>query len=184
MIRSSVPPGGNATAVGCYIHGRPRTFARFRPFITPGAVANACSLLQRVFLYRSSVNRMVTPQDVSRAAFGGDLQQVIAWLQEGHVDALDKTGCGLLHVATGGGQLHVAEELLQRGASVDLRCSGGGTALMSAAMQGQIAMVRLLLKHNASVDLQSDVGHTALGTAKMFCNNEVVQELQDAGAEA
>ena len=45
-------------------------------------------------------------------------------------------------------------------------------------------MVRLLLKHNASVDLQSDVGHTALGTAKMFCNNEVVQELQDAGAEA
>ena len=127
---------------------------------------------------------MVMPQEVSRAAFDGDLQQVIAWLQEGHVDALDKTGCGLLHVATGGGQLHVAEELLQRGASVDLRCSGGGTALMSAAMQGQIAMVRLLLKHNASVDLQSDLGHTALRTAKMFGNKEVVQELQDAGAEA
>ena len=127
---------------------------------------------------------MVMPQEVSRAAFGGDLQQVNAWLQEGHVDALDKTGCGLLHVAAGGGQLHVAEELLQRGASVDLRTSsGGGTALMSAAMQGQVAMVRLLLKHNASVDLQSEVGHTALGTAKMFCNNEVVQELQDAGAE-
>ena len=128
---------------------------------------------------------MVMPQEVNRAAFGGDLQQVRAWLQEGPVDALDKTGTGLLHAAAGGGQLCVAEELLQRGASVDLRCAMGGTALQSAAMQGHLAMVRLLLKHNASVDLQSGPhGLTALRTAKMFGNKEVVQELQDAGAEA
>merc|ERR1719329_1671961 len=78
------------------------------------------------------------------------------------------TGMPLLIVAAAGGQLHVAEELLQRGAVVDLRCYRGGTALISAAMQGHLAMVRLLLKHNASVDLQSDVGHTALKAAKVF----------------
>ena len=127
---------------------------------------------------------VMVPQYVSRAADSGDLQEVNAWLQEAHVDLLDHTGTPLLHVAAAGGQLHVAEELLQRGAVVDLRCYGGGTALMAAAMEGHLAMVRLLLKHNASVDLQSDVGHTALKAAKVFGHTDVVKELQDAGAKA
>ena len=48
------------------------------------------------------------------AAQRGKLQQVIKWLQkDGHVEALAENGFGLLHGAAGGGQLRVAEEMLQ-----------------------------------------------------------------------
>ena len=91
---------------------------------------------------------MVLPDELNLAAQRGKLQQVIKWLQkDGHVDALAESGFGLLHGAAGGGQLRVAEELLQRGASVDLRGAQDTTALtalMVAAMMGEHAMVRLL----------------------------------------
>ena len=96
--------------------------------------------------------------EITRAAYRGELERVVAWLQKtsGHVDALDEDGQGLLHAAAIGGRQSVAKELLQRGASVDLQRRGssparaalgkpslrgavGGTALMMAAGFGQAA---------------------------------------------
>ena len=78
------------------------------------------------------------PRDVWVAAQSGDLQQVIEWLHMGgHVDARAEDGRGLLHFAAYSGQLRVAEELLQRGANVDLwhqrhHCSHGGCVVGQA----------------------------------------------------
>ena len=60
------------------------------------------------------------------------------WLQEAHVDLLDHTGTPPLHVAAAGGQLHVAEELLQRSAVVDLRtcaATAAARALLSCRLR-------------------------------------------------
>ena len=122
--------------------------------------------------------------EITRAAYRGELERVVAWLQKtsGHVDALDEDGQGLLHAAAIGGRQSVAKELLQRGASVDLRGRGDITPLMPAAMEGQHTMVRLLLKHKASIDLLTLNGVTALMYASSRGQMECVQELLEAGA--
>ena len=127
---------------------------------------------------------MSLPDELGIAANRGELQPVVEWLQRGggHVDALDKDGDGLLHWAASGGQLRVAKELLQRGASVDLRAAGDMTALMVAAGVGQHSIMRLLLEHKASVDLQSTEGVTALMMAACEGHQECVQELLEVGA--
>ena len=106
--------------------------------------------------------------EITRAAYRGELEVVVSWLQKsGRIDALDDAGQGLLHAAALGGRQSMAKELLQRGVSVNLRGAGDITALMPAAREGQHAMVRLLLEHKASIDLQDVVGQTAL----MFASN-------------
>ena len=53
-------------------------------------------------------------RSVAQAAYRGELQPLLEWLQNGgHVDALDENGLGLLHVAVSNRQLHVAKKLLQ-----------------------------------------------------------------------
>ena len=98
------------------------------------------------------------------------------------MDALSEDDFGLLHLAAGGGHLRVAEELLKRGASVDLCGATGSTALIVAAAKGHHAMVRLLLEHKAIIDLQSADGGTALMVAAYEGHKECVQELLAAGA--
>ena len=75
---------------------------------------------------------MVVPDKISVAAFRGERFQVMQWLNGGHVDALAANGDGLLHAAAAGGRLLVAKELLNRGATVDLRGSSNTTPLMFA----------------------------------------------------
>ena len=132
------------------------------------------------------------PHEIIVAAKLGELQPVVNWLQTGGVglltesdalvDALAENGLALLHVAAGCGQLRTAKELLQRGASVDLRDLEGSTPLMMAALSRQHAMVRLLLECKASIDLQDAQGLTALTTAAWEGDQESVQELLQAGA--
>ena len=129
---------------------------------------------------------MPLPREIAVAAQRGELQQVVKWLQKGGqvdaLDALDESRGGLLHAAAVGGRLRVAKELLQRGASIDLRSAKGSTALMVAAVMGQTAVVRMLLEHKASIDLQNMCGSTALMHAAIKGKKECVQELLAAGA--
>ena len=91
------------------------------------------------------------------AAFDGDAHAVAAWLDEGGgVDArcaglaaLD--GATLLMAAALGGQEAMVRMLLQRGASVNLQTSGGGTALMGGGAGGRTRHSHTRRVHSADI---------------------------------
>ena len=103
------------------------------------------------------------------AAAEGGAQVVAAWLDEGggvDVRCAERKCTTLLMAAACGGQEAIARMLLQRGASVNLQGSHGGTALIAAAVSGQTTTVQVLLDAKADASLQ-----TALGTALMWAEN-------------
>eukprot|EP00964_Phaeocystis_antarctica_P025301 scaffold14209_cov66-Phaeocystis_antarctica.AAC.1 len=103
------------------------------------------------------------------AAYEGGAQAVAAWLDEGGgVDSRctehqDRT---LLMLAAAGGQEAMVRMLLQRGASVNLQDTNGGTALMDAAGNGHTTTVQVLLDAKADASLQTAGGFTALSWAE------------------
>ena len=89
------------------------------------------------------------PFEILKSARRGELQQVVKWVRKGgRVDALCSTtnssgkpsAYGLLHAAADKGHLELVRELLERGASVDLPSTLGGTALMGAALNGHLSV--------------------------------------------
>ncbi len=63
--------------------------------------------------------------------------------------ARTNAGCSALTFAAVGGDLRLVEALLEAGATTNLRCRNGLTALGAAAQTGQAAIVAHLLKHGA-----------------------------------
>ena len=105
-----------------------------------------------------------------------------AWLEEdGGVDArcAELESMTLLMAATGGGQEAIVRLLLQRGASVDLQTSlGGTTALMHAAIKDHTTIVQALLDAQADTSLLSMAGKTALMIAEQVEHTAVAQLLR------
>ena len=121
------------------------------------------------------------PDAVRRAAYQGDAQAVVAWLDEGGgVDARCATlsGMTLLMAATAGGQEAMLRMLLQRGASVNLQDSLGVTALMDAAVRGDTTIVQALLDAKADASLQTKSGWTALMMAEQGKHTATAQLLR------
>ena len=111
------------------------------------------------------------PEEIGWAATRGELHTVVKWLREGgHVDALlnaeyeEGRSCSmaLMHTAAMAGQLELAKEVLQWGATVNLPNDLGITPLNIAVRNGQSAVLLLLLEHLANPNLQDFVGCTAL----------------------
>ena len=116
-----------------------------------------------------------------RAADGGDAQAVVAWLDEGGgVDArcAERLDTTLLMAAACGGHKAMVRMLLQRGASANLRSSGGGTALMGAAFDGHTTIVQALLDAKADASLQDTRRGTALMYAEHLKNTAIAQLLR------
>ena len=111
------------------------------------------------------------------AAANGDAQAVAAWLDEGVV-ALCAYDATLLRAAAAAGQEPVVRMLLQRGASVNLRDSLGGTALMTAAFKGHTAIVQALLDAKADASLQDKHDRTALMRAEHYEHTATAQLLR------
>eukprot|EP00964_Phaeocystis_antarctica_P032979 scaffold18681_cov63-Phaeocystis_antarctica.AAC.3 len=131
------------------------------------------------------------PKPVLGAAVEGDAQAVAAWLDEGGgVDArlADHSRETLLMAAAGGGHVATVRMLLQRGASVNLRSSYGGTALMDAADGGHTTIVQALLDAKADASVQAMNGSTALMAAEEEKHTATAQLLRQhakrKGAEA
>jgi len=79
----------------------------------------------------------------------------------------------------------VVEELLKRGAEVDLGATSGFTPLMYAAQQGDAAITRMLLGAGAKPSFaQPQFGMTALIIASAMVQPDVVDVLLNAGADA
>jgi ankyrin repeat protein len=64
----------------------------------------------------------------------------------------DGTGGTLLHDAANGGQVHIVELLLKRGAKVDARDGNGRTPLFYAAFNPNESVSRVLIRHGANVN--------------------------------
>ena len=74
--------------------------------------------------------------------------------------------------------------LLDRGANVTVRRTGGDTALFAASINADAEMVQLLLQAGSGVNVSNDEGITPLiMSAQMAESAEVVQMLLRAGAE-
>ncbi|XP_063237271.1 ankyrin repeat-containing protein DDB_G0279043-like [Bacillus rossius redtenbacheri] len=103
-------------------------------------------------------------------------------IPEGCADITDSSGHAMLHGAVAGGEVHVAMQLLARGADINQQDAQGDTPLMLAARSGCLEMVRYLLRRGALLDITNNQGHTALYPALSEGNWPLVKLLLDAGA--
>ena len=125
------------------------------------------TLALRITLVLATQAEAGLPTGMHDSAAEGNAQSVTAWLDEGgSVDArcAECHSATLLMAAAAGGQEAMVRLLLQRGASVNLQCSLGVTALMYAAGNGCTTIVQVLLEAKADALLQTN-GRTALMVA-------------------
>jgi ankyrin repeat protein len=73
--------------------------------------------------------------------------------------------------------------LLDQGANIDAKGSGGATALMMACWWGHLDVVRLLLDRGANVNAKGPDGYTALMEAARYGRFEITEMLLEKGAD-
>jgi ankyrin repeat protein len=78
-----------------------------------------------------------------------------------------------LHVAAENGAIMAVEELLKRGAAVNVKNRHGDTALHLAATEGHSEVVEMLLKQGADGNLLNDIPDTPLD----ICENDKTKEI-------
>ena len=92
-----------------------------------------------------------TLQGIYQAAYLGDLSKIKNYInQDKDVNAKDRNGKTLLHIAAMSGQKEVIEFLLSRGADVNAKDGDGNTALDHAAWNRHRDMAKLLLAKGAT----------------------------------
>jgi ankyrin repeat protein len=111
---------------------------------------------------------MATTTSLSDAIINKDAAQVKT-LMQGQPD-LARTGQGpqgepLLHLAVSHGNPEIVAFLLEQGADIDARRTGGFTPLHDAARQGNEEMIKLLLEHMADINATTDDGQTPMELA-------------------
>ncbi|XP_042356849.1 kinase D-interacting substrate of 220 kDa B isoform X1 [Plectropomus leopardus] len=98
------------------------------------------------------------------------------------VDSRSDIGQTPLMVASEQGNLEIVQELIRRGANVNLDDVDCWTALISAAKEGHIEVVRELLENNANLEHRDMGGWTALMWGAYKGRTDVVQLLLEKGA--
>ncbi|XP_035024600.1 kinase D-interacting substrate of 220 kDa B isoform X3 [Hippoglossus stenolepis] len=98
------------------------------------------------------------------------------------VDSRSDNGQTPLMVSAEQGNLEIVQELIRRGANVNLDDVDCWTALISAAKEGHIEVVRELLENNANLEHRDMGGWTALMWAAYKGSTEVAQMLLGKGA--
>ncbi|XP_068608545.1 kinase D-interacting substrate of 220 kDa B [Brachionichthys hirsutus] len=98
------------------------------------------------------------------------------------VDSRSDNGQTPLMVAAEQGNLEIAQELIRRGANVNLDDADCWTALISASKEGHIEVVRELLENNANLEHRDMGGWTALMWAAYKGCTDVAELLLDKGA--
>ncbi|XP_041668150.1 kinase D-interacting substrate of 220 kDa B isoform X2 [Cheilinus undulatus] len=98
------------------------------------------------------------------------------------VDSRSDNGQTPLMVASEQGSLEIVQELIRRGANVNLDDVDCWTALISAAKEGHIEVVRELLENNANLEHRDMGGWTALMWAAYKGRTDVAQLLLEKGA--
>jgi ankyrin repeat protein len=89
-----------------------------------------------------------------------------------------------LCAAAAQGSTEVIDVLVEAGADVDLACPDGTTPLHAAVLAGRLAPVQQLLRYGSDPDKGRLDGTSPLLTAVKSKNDDVIEELVDAGAVA
>uniref|UniRef100_A0A3Q3FDP7 Kinase D-interacting substrate 220a n=1 Tax=Labrus bergylta TaxID=56723 RepID=A0A3Q3FDP7_9LABR len=98
------------------------------------------------------------------------------------VDSRSDNGQTPLMVASEQGNLEIVQELIRRGANVNLDDVDCWTALISAAKEGHIEVVRELLENNANLEHRDMGGWTALMWAAYKGRTDVAELLLEKGS--
>ncbi|XP_033967148.1 kinase D-interacting substrate of 220 kDa B-like isoform X2 [Pseudochaenichthys georgianus] len=98
------------------------------------------------------------------------------------VDSRSDNGQTPLMVASEQGNVEIVQELLRRGANVNLDDVDCWTALISAAKEGHFEVVRELLENNANLEHRDMGGWTALMWGAYKGHTDVARMLMDKGA--
>ncbi|CAN9502092.1 unnamed protein product [Ophioblennius macclurei] len=98
------------------------------------------------------------------------------------VDSRSDNGQTPLMVAAEQGNLEIVQELIRRGANVNLDDVDCWTALISAAKEGHIEVVKELLENNANLEHRDMGGWTAVMWAAYKGRTDVAQLLLEKGA--
>ncbi|XP_029569803.1 kinase D-interacting substrate of 220 kDa B isoform X2 [Salmo trutta] len=98
------------------------------------------------------------------------------------VDSRSENGQTSLMVASEQGSIEIVQELIRRGANVNLDDVDCWTALISAAKEGHVEVVKELLANNASLEHRDMGGWSALMWASYKGRVEVTQLLLEKGA--
>ncbi|MEZ4524017.1 MAG: ankyrin repeat domain-containing protein [Thermomicrobiales bacterium] len=119
--------------------------------------------------------------DICAAASLGDVATVREYLEE---DRSRATATGahdipVLFHAVAGGNVEVAQTLIEHGADLVTVTSPESTALNMAAARDHVAMARWLLDHGAPTDVADYQGKTPLDRAVEEGNEEIAQMIRE-----
>jgi len=118
------------------------------------------------------------------AAFGGNLPAIRLLLEQRAVvnaRARNRFGNTPLQAALLTGQFDAAKLLIEGGADVNLRQTGGFVALHEAALTGRKDLVDLLLDHGAEIAARANDGRNAVSEAERGKHAELVAYLRTKG---
>ena len=81
------------------------------------------------------------------------------------------------------GDISKVEKLLFKGAEVNAKDKGGGTALIYMSEGGNVNIVKVLIEKSAEVNAKDNFGRTALMIASLNGHADIIKILIDKGAE-
>ena len=128
-----------------------------------GLILNHIFLGLTALILMSVVAHAGDRQDLQKAAFAGDLPQVLSLLEKGaDIDHQNRGGATALYGASQNGHEEIVQALLARGAEIDHQAKNGETPLYLASQNGHEGVVQALLDKGAEIDVQRNDGATAL----------------------
>ncbi len=99
------------------------------------------------------------------------------------VNRISVEGKAPLHIAAATGSVDMVNEILKRGAKINMKLPNGQTALHWAAQNNRTFIINLLLKNKASINAQDNAGNTPLMLAASKKSEQAVLLLLKKNAD-
>ena len=112
-----------------------------------------------------------------------EIANILVARPELDVNAQGEGGANALISFVARQRVPAVQDLLNRGANVNLPDSDGDTALNIAVQRGNVELVNLLLSKGADPNIKNKLGGTPLMWAGVFGRKEIAQLLLDKGAD-